>query len=137
MPTQSARFGLNPPMRLDPHPTRAGFSLLETLIALAVLALAMTALVRTAGLEAQSLAQAREHALAQWVAADVIAEARLESTLPASALRQGHSEMGDRRFRWTLSIATTDAGIRRLDVAVFAEPAQQPILILTGFAGTP
>lgn len=118
-----------------PLPWRSrGFTLLEVLIALAVLALAMTALVRTASLEARALAQARDHSQAQWVAANVIAEARLEPVLPASALRQGQARMGGREWRWTLSIATTEAGIRRLDVAVFTEAEALPVLSLTGFA---
>lgn len=113
---------------------RLGFSLLEVLVALAVLALAMTALVRTAGMEARALAQAREHSHAQWLASNVIAEARLEPALPASALRQGQASLGDQDWRWTMAISTTEAGIRRLDVTVIREPEIEPILRLTGFA---
>lgn len=118
-----------------PHGLPAcGFTLLEVLIALAVLALAMTALVRTASLEARALAQVRDHSQAQWLASNIIAEARLEPALPASALRQGQARMGGRDWRWTLTVATTQAGIRRLDVVVFTEAETQPVLSLTGFA---
>lgn len=117
-----------------------GFTLLEVLVALAVLALAMAALVRTASQEARSLADERERTLAQWVAANAIAETRLSTPLPSSGQRSGEVEMGGRRWRWDLTISlATDDGIRRLDVAV--RPAQdrspqgsQPLLVLSGFA---
>ncbi len=113
---------------------RGGFSLLEVLVALAVLALVMAALVRTAGQEARALAQAREHSLAQWLAADLIAEARLEPALPASGLRQGRTRLDGRDWRWTMTIGTTEAGIRRLDVVVNLDAESRPVLTLTGFA---
>lgn len=115
-----------------------GFSLLEVLVALAILAVAMAALVRIAALEADSLAQARDHSHAQWVASNVIAEARLARDLPAQGLREGEETLGGRRWRWQLSIAPTPTpGIRRLDVAVRAADADDTALMLTGFTGSP
>lgn len=115
-----------------------GFTLLEVLIALAILAVAMTALVRTAALEADALAQVRDHSHAQWVASNVIAEARLARDLPAQGLREGEETLGGRRWRWQLSIAPTPtAGIRRLDVAVRAVDADDTVLLLSGFTGSP
>lgn len=115
----------------------AGFSLLEVLVALAILALAMAALVRTAGQQAQGLGQAREHSYAQWVAANALAEARLARVLPASGVREGEATMGGQRWRWRMQIAPTPvAGIRRLDVSVFALDRGEPVLVLSGFAGS-
>jgi len=120
--------------RAERAPQRPGFTLLEVLLALAVLALAMSAVVRTASLEARSLAQARDHAQAQWLASNLIAEARLEPALPAGALRQGRAASGGRNWRWRMAISTTEAGIRRLDVVVRRDSEEQPVLTLTGFA---
>lgn len=119
--------------------TRApGFTLLEVLVALAILALGMAAVVRTAGQQATLLRQAREHSYAQWVASNVITETRLARPLPGSGLREGEAVMGGQRWRWRMAIAATPvAGIRRLDVEVFAEASGHPVLSLTGFAGEP
>lgn len=112
-----------------------GFTLLEVLVALAVLALAMAALVRTASQETRSLADERERTLAQWVAANAIAETRLATPLPSSGERSGEVEMGGRRWRWDLRISmATDDGIRRLDVVVRPAQDSQPLLVLSGFA---
>lgn len=112
-----------------------GFTLLEVLVALAVLALAMAALVRTASQETRSLADERERTLAQWVAANAIAESRLATPLPTNGQRSGEVEMGGRRWHWDMSISmATDEGIRRLEVAVRPVQDQQPLLTLTGFA---
>lgn len=111
-----------------------GFSLLEVLVALAVLALAMTALVGAASREARGLADARERTLAQWVAANALTQARLDRALPAFGLRQGEETLGGRRWRWQLAISATETGIRRLEVSVAAAEQPQPVLVLTGFA---
>ncbi|MDX2298132.1 MAG: type II secretion system minor pseudopilin GspI [Xanthomonadaceae bacterium] len=119
-------------------PLSRGFTLLEVLIALAVLALAMGALVGTAAREARSLADERERTLAQWVAANVLAEARLSAPLPTSGRRSGEVEMGGQRWRWQLEIVlATDEGIRRLDVGVRRGDDPQTLLSLSGFAAAP
>ncbi|HEX5755201.1 MAG TPA: type II secretion system minor pseudopilin GspI [Arenimonas sp.] len=115
-----------------------GFTLLEVLIALAILALGMAAVVRTAGQQATLLRQAREHSYAQWVASNAITETRLARPLPGSGVREGEAMMGGQRWRWRMQIAATPvAGIRRLDVAVFADDRSDAVLSLTGFAGEP
>jgi general secretion pathway protein I len=118
-----------------------GFTLLEVLVALLLLSLALVALVRTAALEARALAQLKESTLAQWVAANAIAELRLRVPQPQPGERQGQVELGDRRWRWQMQVmATEEARILRLDVAVYAadgdEQARElPAARLTGFVG--
>jgi general secretion pathway protein I len=116
--------------------TRRGFSLLEVLIALAVLAIALGAVVRSAGQQVQLLDQARSHAYAQWVAANVLAEARLARQLPASGVQEGEAMMGGQRWHWRLQIAPTPVGgISRLDVSVApAHDEAAVVLTLSGFS---
>lgn len=119
-----------------PGADRRGFTLLEVLIALLLAALALAALVRAAGDQARALGIQREATLAQWVAANVIAETRLSGTPAPGARRDGEARMGGMRWRWRLEVAATDApDIRRLDVQVFAADAQTPAASLSGFAG--
>ncbi|MFC4729612.1 type II secretion system minor pseudopilin GspI [Coralloluteibacterium thermophilus] len=119
-------------------PRRRGFSLLEVLVALLVLALAMAALVRTAAGAAAQLADRRERVIAQWVASNAISEVRLAPGLPARGIRSGEARMAGRDWRWRMTVADTALpGVRRLDVAVTADDGTAPVLVLTGFAGTP
>jgi general secretion pathway protein I len=114
-----------------------GFTLLEVLIALAIVALALTALVRASGQQADALAREREQTLAGWTAANVLTGARLREGFPTIGERTGDEQQGDRRFRWRLVVSGTDQpAIRRLTVTVFGgEHGDEPVASLSGFAG--
>lgn len=116
-----------------------GFTLLEVLVALAVVSLALVALVRAAGLSADALARERQTTLATWVAANVIADVRLGERFPAIGRSEGVMPMGTSDWYWRLEVqGSDDPAIRRLEVAVFEDPARvRPATSLTGFAGPP
>ncbi len=114
-----------------------GFTLIEVLVALAVVALALLALTRTAGLEAARFDALRERTLAGWVAADVLADTRLANPFPATGHSDGRLQLAGRDWRWTRDVkGTQDSEIRRIDILVYAGEAQQPSASLSGFAGT-
>lgn len=120
-----------------------GFTLLEVLVALLLLSLALVALVRLAGLDARGTAQLREGTIAQWVAANALAETRLRDGFPALGRSTGEATMAGQRWRWTLEVsATEEPGIRRMDVQVVL--ADSPLnrdegiaARMSGFAGRP
>ena len=115
--------------------TRRGFTLIEVLIALAVVALALLGLTRTAAIEVSDFDALRERTLAGWVAANVLAEARVAGALPSTGTSDGRVELGGRAWRWTRNVsATPDAGIRRVDIRVFAGDAKDSVASLSGFA---
>jgi general secretion pathway protein I len=112
----------------------AGFTLLEVLVALLVVAIAVAALGRVGAqsLSAQSDAEARTMAL--WVADNVLAELRLERSVEPDR-RQGNSRMGDRDWYWDALIQPAPGNeMLRVDVLVYAEVQRgQPIISHTGF----
>lgn len=118
-----------------------GFTLLEVLVALLLLALALVAMVRLAGMDARAQAQLRDGTLAQWVAANAVAEARLRMTFPAVGRSSGEARMGGQRWRWTLDVEPTqEIRVRRLDVTVVAVDARSEAGVaarLTAFASQP
>lgn len=120
------------------HRPRAasGFTLLEVLIALLVLSLVLVALVRSVGQEAQALAMQREATLAQWLAANRLAELRLEGRLPTDGRASGRARMGGRDWRWQLQARATDVqGLLQVEVRVYADGEDQaePAATLLGF----
>ena len=111
-----------------------GFTLLEVLIALVVVALALLALTRTAGGQVSRFDGLRERTLAGWVAANVLSETRIATPLPPVGTREGRVRFGNRDWRWLLEVkATDDADMRRLNVVVFAADSNEPSASLTGF----
>ena len=111
-----------------------GFTLLEVLIALVVVALALLALTRTAGGQVSNFDALRERTLAGWVPANILSETRIATPLPPTGRRDGRLRFANRDWRWTLEVkATDDPAMRRLDVLVFAGDGVEPSASLNGF----
>ena len=98
---------------------RAGFTLIEVLVAVAVLALAMLALMSTMTRYAANASVLRETTLALWVAHNRLTEIGLEPAWPALGKSDGDEEMGGVEWRWDVTVAETpDPKVRRVDIAV-------------------
>ncbi len=112
----------------------AGFTLLEVLVALVVVAVALAALARAGAQALDAQAALEERTLALWVADNVLADMRLEG-VPTSGRRQGRQPMADREWTWQALIQLAPGEeLIRVDVAVYASSAQDsPILTHTGF----
>lgn len=116
-----------------------GFTLLEVMVALAILAIALAASVRAAGQQAHAHEILRDGAYARWVAANLIAETRISEPFPLPGAREGQSRMAGRIWRWRLLVSETpDGDIRRLDAEVYegeaSVDARTPLVRLSGFA---
>jgi general secretion pathway protein I len=117
-----------------------GFTLLEVLIALAVLAIAMGAVIKSTGDYTGNHAWLRDRTLATWVARNVLVQFQVENAWPEVGERKGTQEMGRREWRWLARISQTDeAQLRRLDVEVFLLDAEdeEPVSVLSGFLQQP
>jgi general secretion pathway protein I len=113
-----------------------GFTLLEILVALAVLALAMGAVIKAASDYTASQAHLRDRTMATWVARNVLAEFQARGDWPSVGEQKGTAEMGSREWRWLARTSQTDeAELRRLDVEVRPEDSDttEPLTTLSGF----
>lgn len=116
-----------------------GFTLLEVMVALAILAIALAASVRSVGEQARARELLRDDSYARWVAANLIAETRISEGFPLPGTREGQSRMADRIWRWRLIVSDTpDGDMRRLDAEVYdgdeSIDARNPRVRLSGFA---
>lgn len=97
-----------------------GFSLIEVLVALAVLGIALGAAVQAVGQQARHATYLRDRTLAHWVAMNQAAEQRIQHRWPSPGLFQGEARMAGRSWYWDLAVVETQStDIRRLNVAVF------------------
>jgi general secretion pathway protein I len=119
------------------RPPATGFTLLEVLIGLAVLALALVALTRTAASQVADFAALRERTYAGWLAADVLAQTRLATPFPPLGKSDGRRRYADRDWRYELVVQSTPLPtLRRIEVRVYAEADRSaPLAELTGFGG--
>jgi general secretion pathway protein I len=121
-------------MRAPAETRSRGFTLLEILVALAVIAIALTAAIRAVGQSIDTAAALRERTLAQWVAEDRLARYILDRSFPAIDTTSGTSEMGGTTWRWTDQVSGTPVPkLRRIDVSVSPPDKPDPIVHLTGF----
>lgn len=116
-----------------------GFSLLEVVIAIAVLAFAMAALVEGAGRGAFNANHLKEKTLAHWVGLNKIAEYQLQPTWPTVGVQKGTYDMAGFDWRWEARVtATEDRNVHRLEMEVRTGPgSKQAITKLTAFLDNP
>lgn len=108
------------------------------MVALAVLAVALSALVQAGGQRADNVGHLRDRTVANWVATDRLTALRLEGEWPATGAREGEYDMGARTWYWRAEIeATEQARIRRVNMAVRSRADGEPVSRITGFIGHP
>jgi general secretion pathway protein I len=129
-----------------------GFTLLEVLVAMVVLALSLGAVIQTAADYTLNQAYLRDRTYAEWVARNQLAttllEGQLEAAWPSIGQQKGEvefpessSEVGGREWRWVMKVSQTpEDDLRRLEIEVFplnADEEQPPLARLSGFMGKP
>ncbi|MFP4610365.1 MAG: type II secretion system minor pseudopilin GspI [Thiohalophilus sp.] len=118
-----------------------GFTLMEVLVAVAVLAIALAAAIRVGSQTAINTVELRERTYAGWVADNVLAriDAGIEP-LSGAGERRGKTEQGDQAWEWQLTAEEARPplpgeiklpGLLRLEVAVYRADAgeRRPVVV--------
>ena len=116
-----------------------GFTLIEVLIALAVLAIALSAVIKGVGANVNNAAHLRDRMLAHWVAMNKVAELQADTAFPAPGVTTGTMLMAEHEWLWQVTVSTTpNATIQRLDVEVRGKKEdKQPLDSVVAYAGLP
>lgn len=116
-----------------------GFTLLEILVALAVIAVALAAALKASGEGASNAAHLRDRTLAHWVAMNTVTELQIARSWPALGRTTGAARMAGKEWFWAVTTAATpDDAVRRLDVEVRATERDGPALgAVTAYVGNP
>ena len=107
------------PQRLAPGRV-LGFTLLETLVALAVVGIAMAAAMRSTRFAVDTVADLRTRTAAGWVARNLAEEWRATRAFPEMGAVSGRAVQGRQEFLWRQEVGgTPNYSFRRVEIKVF------------------
>ena len=100
--------------------TRArGFTLIEVLVALVIVAVGMAALLGTLSSAADSSIYLRDKTFAEWIALNRVSGLRLGAKRPTKGKSSGEIDYAGRKWRYEQEIVETNVpGVLRIDVKV-------------------
>lgn len=115
-----------------------GFVLVEVLVALAILAIPLTAIMYAVSQAIDTTAALRDRSMAMWVAQDRLTIHRIERDWPPLKTTTGTSEMAGRSWRWQEKVISTPvAQLRRIEIEVRDENGPDILAKLVGFLRDP
>ncbi len=112
-----------------------GFTLIEVLIALAILAVALAATLRSAHISTDTAYALRQKTLAGFVASNLLATASARRAFPPVGASNGKAEQGGQAFVWEQIVeGTASQYFRRSKIKVYGEGKPDYVLYeMTGF----
>lgn len=118
---------------------RAGFTLIEILVALAIVAVALAAGMRAIAQSTDGASALKQRTLALWVAQNRLASAQLEPAVPALGERLGQALEAGAPFVYRETISgTPNPSFRKIEIVV-ADPSVPDYALarLVGYLGQP
>jgi general secretion pathway protein I len=124
-------------MRRPDHGQR-GFTLIEVVVAMAIVALGLMAVFRVVNDTVNNASYLRDRTFAAWIADNRLTELRLGGEVPSVDETEGEVDYAGQAWRWTATVAQTPVeNIRRIDVRVRRESDAEDSSLaqVTGFVG--
>lgn len=115
--------------------SQSAFTLIEIMVALAIIALTMGAIIENTTASTRNAAYLRDKTVASWVALNQITLVRAKRQWSNKSNKHGTVEMAGREWSWKMTIQKTDdSNMRRLTVDVFVDDDDSQVLAsMTGF----
>ena len=116
----------------------AAFTLIEVMVALAIVALSLSAVVASVSQMVMAASAMQERTYASWIAQNKISTIRLSSESPE--VSETNDEVTYASIEWALTTTISETGVEhlyRIDVAVSYLNDEYAIRTVTGFVGEP
>jgi general secretion pathway protein I len=115
--------------------SRAGFTLIEMLVALAILAIALAAVQRSIMGSLDNAYELKQRLLASWVADNRLAELRATRLLPPTGETSGEEVQAGITFHWKSQVSTTpNPYVERVEIRVAANAeSDHALALLVGY----
>lgn len=112
-----------------------GFTLIEVVVALAIVALGLIAAFNSVIQIASGASHMQERTLANWVAMNELTRIRLSGSFPDVSQFDGDVEFGTAEYRWRANVSETGVeDLRRIDIEVaYLDTPDVVISTATGF----
>lgn len=116
-----------------------GFTLIEVLIALAILAIAMAAISRTSIVATDTTLALKERTLGTWIAQNRLADNIAHKRFPSTGTNEGEETQAGVAFKWRETVSETpEPHFRRIEIQVFSPTdPNRTIGNLIGFLSKP
>lgn len=99
-----------------------GFTLIEVLIALAVIAISLGAILSTSGSQANQATYLKHKTIAHWVAMNELTKLQIEKTFPDIGEMTGSTEMIRNEWYWKRNtLKTEDDNARQVEFQVYSD----------------
>ena len=115
-----------------------GFTLIEVMVALTIVAFSLTAVAASMNQMIESANAMRDRTYASWVAQNKIAEMRLAGVVPEVSTTSGELDYANTNWEWEAVVSETGIeNFMRVDVSVSHVGTGYVVRTVTGFIGEP